>query len=168
MKPKLIIFSGLPGTGKSSIAEAVGRQLQIPVFAKDWLESALRRSGFQENTGYAGYELLTTLAERQLRLGQSAILDSVASITAVRQKWRTLVQTHDADWCVIESVCSDIPLHQARLANRQRHIPDWAELSWEEVERVRGYFVPWDEERLILDAKRPLAENIASALHYIQ
>ena len=137
MKPKLIIFSGLPGTGKSSIAEVVGTQLQIPVFAKDWLEAALRRTGFEENTGYAGYELLTTLAERQLRLGQSAILDSVASITAVRQQWHTLAQTYEADWRVIECVCSDIALHQARLAKRQRNIPDWHELAWEDVDRVR-------------------------------
>lgn len=36
---QFIVFTGLPGTGKSSLAEAVGRQLGIPVFAKDWLEA---------------------------------------------------------------------------------------------------------------------------------
>ena len=41
---KLIVFSGLPGTGKSTLAEAVGRHLSIPVFAKDWLEATLLRS----------------------------------------------------------------------------------------------------------------------------
>ena len=40
---KLIVFSGLPGTGKSALAEAVGRELGIPVFAKDWLEATLLR-----------------------------------------------------------------------------------------------------------------------------
>lgn len=43
MPLKLIIFSGLPGTGKSTLAENVGRQLSIPVFAKDWLEATLVR-----------------------------------------------------------------------------------------------------------------------------
>ena len=101
---KLIIFTGLPATGKSSVAEAVGRELQIPVFAKDWLEAALRRGGIEQNTGYAGYELLTALAERQLQMGQSAVLDSVASITAVRDQWRALAQTYRAEWRVIECV----------------------------------------------------------------
>ena len=32
---KLIVFSGLPGTGKSTLAETIGKQLCIPVFAKD-------------------------------------------------------------------------------------------------------------------------------------
>ena len=57
---KLIIFSGLPGTGKSTLAEAVARQLGIPVFAKDWLEAALIRSELKpmneaKSLGFAGY-----------------------------------------------------------------------------------------------------------------
>ena len=80
---KMIVFSGFPGTGKSTLAEMVGKQLHIPVFAKDWLEATLLRNGLQptsdeKSLGYVGYELLTLLAERQLILEQSAILDSVA------------------------------------------------------------------------------------------
>jgi predicted kinase len=40
---KLVVFSGLPGTGKSALAEQAGRKLGIPVFAKDWLEATLLR-----------------------------------------------------------------------------------------------------------------------------
>ena len=71
---QLIVFSGLPGTGKSSLADAVGRRLGIPVFSKDVLEAAIVRAGMTEQEdarqqlGWAGYELLTTLATRQLRL----------------------------------------------------------------------------------------------------
>ncbi len=88
----MIIFSGLPGTCKSSIAEAVGRQLGLPVFAKDHLEATLLRSGVfpkeavKEKLGYAGYELLSLLAERQLFLRQSVILDSVASFERIRTR----------------------------------------------------------------------------------
>ncbi|MCG8348979.1 MAG: adenylyl-sulfate kinase [Chloroflexales bacterium] len=38
-----IVFTGLPGAGKSRVAEALERALNIPVFAKDWLEAAIRR-----------------------------------------------------------------------------------------------------------------------------
>jgi adenylate kinase family enzyme len=41
---KLIIFSGLPGTGKSTLAEAIDKDLGFPAFAKDWLEATLIRS----------------------------------------------------------------------------------------------------------------------------
>ncbi|MBI5567500.1 MAG: ATP-binding protein [Chloroflexi bacterium] len=165
---QFIVFAGLPGTGKSSIAEAVGRELGIPVFAKDWLEATLRRSGLASaEVGYAGYELLTTLAQRQLQLGQSVILDSVASIEAIRTRWRELAETYQAKWCVIECVCSDEAAHRARLAVRERGIPGWHELTWDDVERVKSYFAAWQDERLIIDAVNPLAENIAIVLSYV-
>jgi predicted kinase len=101
---QFIVFSGLPGAGKSSVAEAVGRELAIPVFAKDWLEATLVRCELQPQSegatglGYAGYELLTTLAERQLQLGQSVILDSVAGTESVRAQWRDLAAKYSATW----------------------------------------------------------------------
>jgi predicted kinase len=167
---QLIVFTGLPGAGKSSIAEPVGRELGIPVFAKDWLEAALRRSGADQHLklGYAGYELLTTLAERQLRFGQSAILDSVAGLERLREPWRKMAASCGATWRVIECLCSDESVHRARLATRQRGIPGWFELTWEEVERVRAYYEPWQDERLVLDMVNPLEENIQAALTYLR
>jgi len=170
---QFIVFTGLPGTGKSSIAETVARERGIPVFAKDWLEATLIRCELKpaENgppLGSAGYQLLTTLAERQLRLGQSVILDSVASTLSIRAEWRALAQTYQAAWHVIECVCSDEAAHRKRLGVRQRGISGWHELDWSEVERVRAYYAPWNEERLILDAMKPLEENIAAALRYLR
>jgi predicted kinase len=171
---KLVVFCGLPGTGKSCIAEPVGRRLGIPVFTKDWLEAALKRSGLQRDEKdapllrYAGYELLTALAQRQLSLGQSAILDCVVGLEKTREQWRKLAATHQADWYVIECICSDESLHRARLAERQPDGPDWPELAWAEVERVRAYYHPWQEDRLVLDAVRPLSQNIRAALAYIR
>lgn len=171
---QLIVFAGLPGTGKSSLAQAVGRQLGVPVFAKDWLEATLQRCGLGpvtdegRNLGYAAYELLSTLALRQLHLGQSAILDSVASVEPVRAEWRALAGQYGAVWRVVECVCSDEAVHRARLATRQRHIPGWHELTWAEVERVRGYYAPWGEERLVVDAVNPLSVNVQTVLTYLR
>jgi len=168
---KLILFSGLPGTGKSTFAEAVGREFGMPVFAKDWLEGSLLNSNvisdeMKSNLGSAGYNLLTTLAKRQLMLGQSVILDSVASIESIRREWKGLSERYSAGWRVIECICSDITLHQERLKGRRRQIPGWHELEWSEIERVRSYYAPWDDDRLVLDMVRPYDENLSAALEY--
>ena len=168
----LIVFSGLPGTGKSALAEEVGRRLQIPVFAKDWIEATLLLCELSAKNpdrplGSAAYELLTMLAERELRLGQSAILDSVTATTSIRSTWRKLAANHSTSWRVIECVCSDQAVHRSRLGLRQRKIPGWHELTWLDVEKVISYYVPWEEERLVLDAVQPFDENLASLLNYL-
>jgi predicted kinase len=170
---KLIIFSGLPGTGKSTLAEAVGKALEIPVFAKDWLEAALLRSGLKptsadKSLGYAGYELLTVLAKRQLMLGQSVILDSVAASRTIRDTWLNLTEQYNADYRVIECICSNESLHRSRLKQRQRNIPGWHELEWSEVERVKQYYFLWEEERLTLDMTNSLNENFLKAKTYCE
>jgi len=170
---KMILFSGLPGTGKSTLAEIIGRQLCIPVFAKDWLEASLLRSGLKSKMddkllGFAGYELLTMLAERQFMLGQSVILDSVASTQTIRDTWRRLANQYQAEWRVMECICSDVNLHRARLNTRQRNIPGWHELEWADVEKVKGYYPPWDEQHLVLDMVNPLQENLSKARSYCE
>lgn len=173
MQARLIVFSGLPGTGKSSLAEAVAHELDVPVFAKDWVEATLVRCGLERAVGApqsssVAYELLTTLAERQLCLGQSAILDSVAGSPSIRTRWRELASAHRSAWRVIECVCSDEARHRARLEVRRRGIPCWPELDWPEFELVRARYAAWSEDRLILDALDPLADNVAAALRYLQ
>lgn len=170
---KMIVFSGLPGTGKSMLAESIGRHLCIPVFAKDWLEASLLRSGLaptisEKPLGFAGYDLLTTLAQRQFMLGQSVILDSVASTETIRNTWCRLSEQFTADWRVIECVCSDEALHRSRLRRRERKIPGWHELSWADVQKVRQYYATWHQERLILDMADPFEENYAKARTYCQ
>ena len=166
---RLIIVGGLPGTGKSSIAEAIAAKLRVPVFAKDWLEAPILRAGTVERArlGSIGYDLLTMLARRQLILGQSAILDSVASTASIRTCWRELAEELGAARSVIECICSDEQVHRERLSGRERGIPGWPELDWSEVERVRGYYEPWREERLIVDSLDPVSDNVQRAIRYV-
>ena len=170
---KLITFSGLPGTGKSTLADALGKHFGIPVFAKDWLEATLLRNGLQptlseKSLGYVGYELLTILAERQLMLEQSAILDSVASTHAIRNTWKDLAAGYGADRRVIECICSDQAMHRARLDTRERNIPGWHELQWSDVEKVRQYYQAWDEDRLVLDMANSIDENLSRVKSYCE
>lgn len=170
---KMIVFSGLPGTGKSTLAESLARTLRIPVFAKDWLEASLLRSELtpsiaEKPLGFAGYDLLTTLAQRQLKLEQSVILDSVASTETVRKTGRALADQYKAGWRVIECICTDESLHLSRLQLRERRIPGWHELTWSDVQHVKQRYAIWDEERLTLDMVDSFEDNFAKARAYCE
>ena len=169
-------MSGLPGTGKSAVAEVLVRAILAPLFSRDLIEAAIVRSHLEFPTKTSekptlvgvGYEIMTVLAARQLELGQSAVLDSVAGRRVVRSRWKELAERHGASWCAIECVCTDTALHRSRIEGRTRAIPGWYELSWADVERSARAFEPWDDERLVLDAVKPLQYNVAAALRYLR
>jgi predicted kinase len=167
---RLIVFSGLPGAGKSTLAEAAGRALGVPVFAVDWLLGSLTPFGgyHLEELFTMGGELLTTLAYRQLALGQSAILDFPAEDLGTRTRWRILAGAAGAEFRVVICVCSDRELHRARLEGRERGIPGWHDAgNWANVERRLAEFPPWTGEVLTIDAVQPLSVNLATVLRYV-
>jgi hypothetical protein len=52
------------------------------------LKSKLIASNSAKPFGSVGYELLSTLVERQFMLDQSAILDCVAGTQSIRDQWK--------------------------------------------------------------------------------
>jgi predicted kinase len=165
----LVIFSGIPGTGKTTLAEHAAAKLRAPVFGVDIVEAALWRAGIRSEHGSQGaaYGILSALAEAQLRLGQSACIDAVVGLASARESWSALAARYGARIRFVECVCSDRALHRRRIESRQRNIPGWYELTWEDVERSMARFEPWQGERLILDAANELAENLAALDRYL-
>lgn len=166
----LTVFSGLPGSGKSTLADQVGRRLGIAVFSIDWLQGALTPFGgkFHPQLFDMGYELLTTLAFRQLHLGQSAILDAPTEAVELRDRWRSLAAAAGARFRVVVCTCPDPDVHRSRLQERQRGIAGWHETGdWQNVSRRQREFVAWPSDALVIDTMRPYAENISALLEYL-
>lgn len=168
-KPKLIIIAGLPGSGKSTVAEGLAAKLSISHFSVDPIESAILKSGLQRSfeTGLAAYLVAETLAGEHLKLGLSAIIDSVSGVQEARDMWHSLVSVHNAMLIIIECVL-EREAHKQRIEARIRNMYGFAEVSWEDVENRRETYLPWQEERLVLDTASSHEENVKRALDYIR
>ena len=167
---KLIVVSGLPGSGKSTIAEGVSRALSLPVFSIDPVEAAMWRGGLpKQSTGIAAYEVAIALADEHLRLGHSVIADAVNPVEAPRAAWRNLAAKYRADLKIIECVCADEAVHRRRIEARVRNIEGMQEVTWARVLERRAEYQPWTDARLILDTSIDAPETlIAEALDYLR
>jgi len=161
----LIVLSGLPGSGKSTIAVGLARRLGAPLLAVDRIESALLRAGVPMSfeTGVAAYEVAGALAAVQVGLGLDVVVDAVNSLEIARDTWRRT----DAPRCVIEVACSDADEHRRRLAARVRDLDGFPEPTWAYVEQRRREWEPWTEERLVLDSVDDVDANVDRALDWI-
>jgi predicted kinase len=167
----LVAVSGLPGVGKSELVRGVaGVLLGLTLFEIDRIEAPLLRRGISGDAiGFAGYEILTSLAEDNLELGRSVLLDSVCWTRRIRLDWAALASEHNAAYRPIEVVCSDPAVHRARLERRDRSGRGLTNPTWEQVQQNRAlYYEPWDSPRLVLDSVEPLNALLGKAIAYIQ
>jgi predicted kinase len=165
----LVLVTGLPGTGKSTVAEAIARRLGASVLAHDWAMSGLRPYGEiqavlhrMQPSGHrvVGWSVLNALARLQLRHGRSVVLDGVARQAEILG-CRKAAASENAALVVVATHCSDLSLHRSRVVGRQRDIPDWYEVDWSQVETSRSAWQGPDQADLTLDAADSWAENLA-------
>jgi len=147
-KSQLIIIAGLPGSGKSTVAESLAENLAVPLFSVDPIESSIIKSGLKRSfeTGLAAYLVAEALAGEQLKRGLSVIIDAVNPVQEARDMWHNLVRKHHATLIIIECVL-ERELHQERIESRIRNMHGIPEVTWENIENRRKQYLPWKEER---------------------
>lgn len=146
----LIVFSGLPGTGKTTIAKALAGQSGAVYLRIDTIEQAIRDAGvLEQGVGSSGYQVANALALSNLLLGRTVVVDCVNPVAESRQAWRHTALSAGMPLVNIQVVCSDPHEHQRRVESRTSDIPGLTPPTWQSV--LAHEYEPWAESPLTVD-----------------
>lgn len=164
----LIVFGGLPGTGKTTVAHALAESLGGIYLRIDTIEQALRNAGvLRDDVGTAGYDIATALADTNLALGSTVIADSVNPVEASRRAWREVATRTAVSLFEIEFICSDRIEHRRRVEKRKSDIAGLTPPTWQSV--AAHEYTPWDDPHLVVDTAHLSVEDaLATVERYIK
>lgn len=151
----LIALSGLSGTGKTTIARELARELAAVYLRIDSIEESIRGSG--RPVEGEGYSVAYAVAEDNLRLGRIVVADCVNPWPLTRNEWRAVAERTGVAVLDVELVCSDGHEHRRRVETRTADITNHKLPTWQDV--IERDYRAWDSERTVLDTSRLRVEQ---------
>ena len=159
----LIIFGGLPGTGKSTIAKALAAKNSFTYVRVDEIENALSlHSEPKRQVVKEGYHVAFAISFSNLRLGNTVVADSVNPVRESREGWRQVAERAGVKLLEVECVCSDATEHRRRVETRVTDVTGWTLPSWDEV--ISREYEVWTTAPLVIDTATVSSNEGVSAI----
>jgi aminoglycoside phosphotransferase family enzyme/predicted kinase len=183
LPPGLIIFSGLMGTGKSTLASELAFELRLEIARSDVIrkqiahipetEHCLYRFGegiYSEEFTRNTYEIMLKASENALRSGLGMVVDASCSRKHDRELFRTLAQKLAVPFHIIQTTCAD-ELANSRLDYRMESRLDASDGRRELFYLQKAEFEQLDAsegELLTVDTSHPIEKNLDTIQHFLE
>jgi predicted kinase len=158
----LVVFAGLPGSGKSVLARGVADAIGATYLRIDSIESAIVSTLMPFRDNPVGYVVAERIAADQLTAGRNVVADAVNGVAPARAGWVALASETGSALRFVEVRCSDTAEHRRRVEAREPEMPGQGVPTWNQVLRRR--YEPWPPElsaRLVVDNIGDAAGHVA-------
>ncbi len=179
-KPKLVLMSGMVGTGKSTVARHLACDGGMAVLSTDIIRKQLAEmppternyssfgSGiYTPEFSKRTYDELFARAAQYLREGRSVLLDATFGRRSSREDAAAFAERQGADFWVVECVANEEQVKQ-RLFRRERRGSSVSDGRWEIYEQEKATFEPLDElpasRHILQDTTRVPAKECAQSV----
>ncbi|MEO1445046.1 MAG: AAA family ATPase [Cyanobacteria bacterium J06635_11] len=152
----LYVFSGLPGTGKSTLAAALAQARNALYLRVDTIEQALKNSTGQK-VGPEGYEIAYALAAENLSIGAEVVADSVNPLEVTRAAWRQAAVSSKCAFIELEIICSDTKEHRHRIETRKATVKGLKLPTWQQV--IAREYDEWIGGTIVIDTAGKTTEQ---------
>jgi predicted kinase len=156
----LIVFGGLPATGKTTLSRELARRQAATHLPIDRIEQSLKAAGLA--VGPTGYVIANALAADNLMLDRTVIADCVNPVLASRNGWRETAFRCSARLVEVEIICSDLAEHRRRVESRITDIEGLILPSWDEI--TSKSYEPWDRDHFVLDTAGKSIDRLVNEL----
>jgi predicted kinase len=169
----LIAMAGLPGTGKSTIARRLARDLPAIILDKDIIRAAIFGSEIEYSTRQDDFCMQIMLQTAEYILGEDPGKHVILDGRTFSHRYQIAACKQFADelgvpFRIIECVCADETARQRleRDAIEGRHLA--ANRSTDLYLSIKAHFEPIEEPKLMVDTDNDLEQNVSRCLDYVR
>jgi predicted kinase len=146
---QLVVFAGMPGVGKTTVAREVAARLHATFLRIDTIEAAIQSTLTPFVGNPVGYVVAGRVAVDQLRAGGTVVADAVNGVEVARQGWVDVARECSVALAFVEVTCSDVGEHRRRVETRTSEMPGHGVPTWDQVQSRQ--WQPFTQDRLVID-----------------
>lgn len=161
------MVTGLPASGKSTIARSLARHLDGSVLSTDRIRKCLlSRPVYTEEEKELVYTVMFMVAEHLLRRGSTVILDGTFYLRELRKKVYSLVSRTGASLVVVECTCPE-DVVKRRLERRARR-KGLSDADYEVYKKIKKVYEPIHRRHITVDTSHTLDRNVGEIIKNIR
>lgn|SRR5512143_1588337 len=161
----LIIVCGLPGTGKTTLAQELARRRSAVLLSSDVIRKRIFPApSYSEEEKATVYEEMARMCLVALKGGKNVVADATFYKEGLRERFRSMAAEAGTEAFVILCLLEEAEAEE-RLGRRGGGGPSDADI--EVHRRMRAQFEPVSGEHLEMDASLPLRKRVEMAERFV-